>query len=395
MKRACVGAVLLSFGLAVATPASAQSAGSERASSSPAGAESNLDVDPEVQAAPEPTWDAVALRADIGAGVFDCPPPAQVGAWANELVGRAFVIDSAPVELRIAVDKTPNQELRLELTAKEFGSPKETAEPRLLRRFQNALPCSELLRAAALTISLFAINPRAPRETESGVAGPKPRATPADDAPALFTTGGEPQARPPQPKQQAKPATSSSPAAENRAEASPDRVNDLTPILALDGYGALGVNPGGGLGGGAQVGLHSTLWEVRLRAGAMASAPYRLTPAPRGQVRAPTSEVALALCRLLRGRVTWSLCGFGGQLWLYAHGEQFENNHELLKRSPFVGASGELLWMLGPQLGVGPRLELLVPLVPWTYQVTDEPDAAWKMWSLAPRMGISVEWRNE
>jgi hypothetical protein len=27
--------------------------------------------------------------------------------------------------------------------------------------------------------------------------------------------------------------------------------------------------------------------------------------------------------------------------------------------------------------------------------VTDEPDAAWKMWSVAPRMGISVEWRNE
>jgi len=169
-------------------------------------------------------------------------------------------------------------------------------------------------------------------------------------------------------------------------------VRELHPIVRIGADGALGVNPGVGLGASLQLGIRSTHWALWLRAGYLTSTGRRFSAAAPGTIHGPTSELQLAVCRLVSGQVTVSVCGFGGELWVYARGEGFDRDRHALLNTAAVGASAELLRTINSYFAIGPRLDLLVPLAPVRYQVSGEP-GSWCMWPVAPRVGLGVEWR--
>lgn len=402
--------------------------------------------------APEPLWQHVNLKLDIRATNVDCPEQPRVATWVNDLVGREFVVPEAEVELAIGIEIAPNDELLVELVALETtstGAPIRTE----LRRFQRASSCAELLRAAALTISLFAKTPVAdaapsaapsaatpPPEIVEGIAPPGASELPAVPPPAL--TPLPPQAAPvplPPAPPPAPPAAPSAPIGDvpaaprqpeftqqvaadpppppppapdsSRTAPAPNGVAfasevetteaEAGPGLTFGAHvlGALGSNPGAGVGASAQVGLHWPMWQLLLRGGYLGSTGQRLTPAEQGTIYGPTAEVALAACGVFTGPALTAaetglrVCGVGGPLWVYARGRGFDQDRRATATTVAVGASLDLLILLSSRWAFGVKLDALVPLQPVDYRLEGDPAPSWTMWPVAPRIGLGIEWR--
>lgn len=393
---------------------------------------------------PEPRWEQVNVRIDVDAAESTCPQAPEVAAWINDLVGRDFVVAEAPVELTIQVSDASNHELAVALVAVEHAPEASTTTE--LRRFQRALSCAELLRATALTISLFAKAPATPNpqsaDAENTVSRPvapseRTPVSPTDQVAALESPAGpsaptdgapvteaapftppvaqadvvQPRAAQPAPAvtpvlplqvdtpspKATTPPVSVPPAAPRRVETNNEP--PWRPVLGAGAHGAVGVNPGIGIGGSAVLGLRSSTWEWLVRGAYSASTGERLTPNQPGTIIGPTTELTLAVCPafsgfpLLGSHPTLRVCGFGGAVWVYARGDGFERDRRAQKMTPMLGLSSELLFDLTAALAFGVRLDALVPFEPVSYQVLGEPSATWNMWSIAPRIGFGLEWR--
>ena len=362
---------------------------------------------------PEPTWQWVRLRVDVEPTVSGCPPQPELTSWVNQLVGRAFVAEEAAVELRILVRRSLGDELVVELFATD---PTTSQQPAVLRRFERGLPCSELLRAAALTISLFAKAPENP-SPEAVLAFPESEPeSPNPPTSAHDETGTQPLApsaatAPPAAVPNATPSTPPSSPTETETvvqarESNGLRQQEMAPSIPLDttpsrvsvvvgaaGVGAVGLNPGVGLGATLHAGVHVSQWDLLVRGGHLASTGQELTPAEDGSIFGSTSELLIAACPVFTGRVALRLCGNVGPLWVYARGRGFDRDRRALLTTLSVGGSAELLLELNPALALSARFELLAPLAPVKYEIDGDPDASWMTWKVAPRAAIGVEWR--
>lgn len=369
------------------------------------------------QLTPEPTWQSVRLSVDVEPTIVGCPQQPELTTWVNQLVGRAFVAETAAVELRIRVRHSESDALVVELFSDDPASLHPAAS---LRRFERALPCGELLRAAALTVSLFA---KAPDEASPAAVMAFPESQPDGPQPPA-STDGEVAAQPLEPSATgespvtavdavaAPPVNSAPESASSEAALTvpkpspppqqeaprPDAVdaaapNSVSVIAGAAGLGALGLNPGVGLGGTLHGGVHVSQWELLIRGGYLASSGQTLTPAAAGTVYGSTSELLLAACPTFTGSVVLRLCGSVGPVWVYAKGSGFDRDRRTLLTALTAGASAEWLFALSPTLAFGARVELLIPLAPVRYEVAGVPDASWTMWRVTPRGGLGFEWR--
>lgn len=384
---------------------------------------------------PEPLWQRVNVQLDVGTELSECPRNEEVVTWVNDLVGWEFAADEAPVMLTIRVGQAANKVLSVELVATE---PTDAAVPTTteLRRFERLLTCAELLRATALTISLFAKAPpegvapavSSPNTTQpAGPAldqleqGQPPPNSPATDPqrdeaadptvlpppptlapPVEPTRAAPPRSEGPLPSAAQATTPKGSSAAVVSSVPVPGETSEgptVTSIVGVTAHVVLGVNPGVGLGANAYAGLQWRGWEWLLRGGYSVSTGERPTPGQPGTIHASTAELALALCPTLVGLLpfasdaTLRLCGFGGGIWIYARGEGFLRDRRESLRTLALGVSSELLLKLNEDLALGIKLEVLAPLAPAQFQVTGEPPESWSMWSAAPRVGIGLEWR--
>jgi hypothetical protein len=273
---------------------------------------------------PEPRWQHASLNLQIQAVAAECPTQANVATWVNELTGRTFVVDRAVAELTIRVVDAPNGDLSVNIVAEE-QTPAGSVSTEL-RHFQRAFPCAELLRAAALTISLFAEAPQLVGIIAAGSEPPEP-ATPIDFPDSeieqlrrLAPNELEPSSQSNTSRtstNESSAALNSPPAGQMAAEVrgsssrpapSPSSVfqrpvtfepgrnatnatNPIHPaggetralddptslhlIVGASAYGAMGMNPGGGLGANAHVGwrwssaeflLRGAIWQARANA---------------------------------------------------------------------------------------------------------------------------------
>lgn len=399
--------------------------------------------------APEPLWQHVNLTLEVRATTADCPEQPRVATWVNDLVGREFVVPEAEVELAIGVDIAPNDELLVELVALETtsaGAPLRTE----LRRFQRASSCSELLRAAALTISLFAktpdgdaapsaatpppvivedsapsgaselpavaspvvpspvvpspqVSPLPPRAVSvpSPLAPSAPPSPPVGDATAALPQPRSTQQVPADPPSAVSDSPRPAPNGSSFVSEVDTTESQAVPGLTFGAYalGALGANPGAGVGASGHVGLHWPEWQLLLRGGYLASTGQRLTPSELGTIYGPTAEVALAACGLLTGPVSTPtetrlrVCGVGGPLWVYARGRGFDQDRRATATTVAVGASLDLLVLLTAHWAFGVKVDALVPLKPVDYRLEGDPVPSWTMWPVAPRIGLGIEWR--
>src|SRR5690606_20988447 len=97
---------------------------------------------------------------------------------------------------------------------------------------------------------------------------------------------------------------------------------DTTPsrvsvVVGAAGVGAVGLNPGVGLGATLHAGVHVSQWDLLVRGGHLASTGQELTPAEDGSIFGSTSELLIAACPVFTGRVALRLCGNVGPLWVY------------------------------------------------------------------------------
>lgn len=396
---------LLAVGWYVQSPAHAQPAATIEPNNSAAPAATS--------APPDPIWSAVSLRLEVDPEVSSCASQSELSDWVNELVGRRFVDEGAPVELRVRVRQAQLEGLSVELLVRE-ASPSQAES--VLRNFEQTLPCAELLRAAALTISLFARNSESSQTTEPPAVAsgevplapldPEGAGSPSVGSPSVppvngqgLTPGGATELPPalvaPQPAERAAPRPE---ATERRDVPQPPRSSELGNkklqwLAGLGGLGALGVNPGVGAGGTAHVGVHLSQWDIILQGGYVVSSGRRLTTEGSGLVYGSNSELSLSACPVFQGQVALRVCGSVGALWVYAEGRGFDRDRRDLSATLSVSGSAELLFRLGSQWALGTRAQLLVPMEPVRFQLADAPASAWTMWPLAPRASVGIEWR--
>ena len=74
------------------------------------------------QLTPEPTWQSVRLSVDVEPTIVGCPQQPELTTWVNQLVGRAFVAETAAVELRIRVRHSESDALVVELFSDDPAS---------------------------------------------------------------------------------------------------------------------------------------------------------------------------------------------------------------------------------------------------------------------------------
>ncbi len=368
-------------------------------------------VDDDTNRTPEPIWRHVELHLEVGDGLR-CPDLTQLRTWVNELAGSDFAVEQAPVVLLIRVARAPSDEVRVQVVAREPPSTESSvqtdAQPVVLRTFQRAESCSELLRATALTISLGASSPTVSVDPPvGGDAGPEksdPESTttqtpnestavlaPPQSAPVVAAShDGSRDAVPRTPPPRTPPPRGD--VAHPIPPPSAMRAPRLT--IGAAGHGALGMNPGVGVGPSASFGVRLTDFELLLRGGYMASTGRQLPRAAPGTIYGPTAEASLVGClpvSPLTGPVR--VCALGGVLWVFARGKRFDRDGQALRTTLMLGGSADVLWNVGDHLAWGPRLEVLVPLVPVEFEVTGDPADSWTMWPVAPRVGLGIEWR--
>lgn len=386
---------------------------------------------------PEPLWAHVNLTLQLDTVAPNCPSHGDVTAWVNELAGWDFAWASAPVEVTIRVADTSNNELTVDVLSTE---PTEAGvERKEWRHFQSALSCAELVRAAALTISLLAKppEPRAevqPEGTSSDVIA-EPLTAPNDGAQqvgmeqsnaplgnaersvasiqhgTVLQPGSARQ--PPLPTYVPAPSSTPEPSPElpsTTEEASVSGGNadartqfgessEVGAIVGASATGALGMNPGVGLGASAHLGLSWPSWQLLLRGGYLASTGQKLRSSEQGRIVGPTSELFLAACPVPAGVSVFHsepvlrLCAFGGAVWVFARGEGFARDRSDDVTTVAMGASAELLLRVSESLAFTVKLDALLPLKPVTYRLVGESSAGWTMWAIAPRLSVGMEWR--
>lgn len=411
----------------------------------------------------------LTISLDVSGDVPACPRAQDVAQWVNTLVGQSVAevvgfqsatpegecashagLDAAsrgpsslPLELLIRVEKTREalakagvddqkhvvgwsdtaQGQQPELTAFIMSASKASAvsskadapSSTPMRELTQRVSCDELLRVAALSISLL-INPATPPQSDAVAPplvalGPESpaRESPATEPPTTEppTTGapgaGETPASAPANATQLEPSATSGDAPRrengdaNRAISPPRASNAssteaLGPLLQATAQVGAGLNPALNLGGELAIGARVGAWAIKASATYTASTKETTVrrDALTGRVRATTWLFGASPCRTIDAML--EVCATFVHATFAATGRGFDVNYDDTLRFWAVGARSAYVWPITRRLNSHLGLDVLVPLTRIDMRIEGESTAIWEMPLVAARVLWGVEW---
>jgi len=354
----------------------------------PAPAPSDVAPEPAREAA-DNQWQAVDLELVVADETDGCPSRAEIAAAIDQLTGRRFVVEGSDVVVRLSVERASGQRLHVGIDVAEGLIDGDASRNfHRLRDLEQAAPCRELLRAAALSVSLHAAPQKAPDETMQRAPSPAASATDAgsvSDTPTRSSPGETQQPSPTEPP--------GIPQRQPQREA-PEPGMPEVPTLGIGAAPlvSVGQSPGLGVGGELQLGIGSARWAVRLGASHVRSTGTTPEPSqPAQRVLAPATDLWLAGCRgFSAGR--YRACALAGYSWLHARGRGFFVNRQQLLQTPWVGAQLGASWPLNTRFDAGPRLDVLLPLRPIELRVVGQEEPLWEMSPVTVRLALELFW---
>lgn len=383
----------------------------------------------------------VVLRLDIASSVVGCPSELEVAEWVNTLTGTAYAVDVAHAEanqgaclgasggestpsgkpsgkparinvlIRVEPSDTASAELRAaqrqlhvanddwrtigavqkpELAAIIMALPSDTtddlSETAPVRTFIQPATCEELLRVAALSISLLATEsltaplatlPTSERPSEAAVS---PASTTTDTSVSKGTGRGT-----------TGPVVSPSATAK---EVNADALGPRPfPIWGMQAQGGLGVAPGVNLGGALSAGLGWREWWLRISGSVSTSvkgANIRLEGLAATAV-ATTWTLGAQPCLTINE--DYALCAGAGYALFNARGIGFDVDHSDQLGFWMASVSGAYYWPLVASLRGSFGLELGVPWSRISMSVRGVAEPVWEMPPVSGALFVGLDWR--
>lgn len=392
------------------------------------------------------------VRLNVATEVSGCPTDVEVAAWVDELAAEHIATSASQHDAEAAsctAETNPRhtaQEVlvRVELARAELTvSPNNAApnhletEPRSVRlpelaafvvlplvgaRPTNVAPdpttqpmrtlvqrvtCEELLRVAALSISLL-VNPE-----PSSNAQPRTTATLGNsatpDGGATLNNGAEPRTDTFATSDVGPSPEAIAALAPARAAALPHDVSPATPAHAasdttagaaplgfvLGGRASVGggLNPGFNLGVDGFAGIGITPWWLEVYASYASSAKGSIVrdAGLAGSVRSRTLELGLLPCR--RWATGYRICAEAGYVMFAAEGRGFDSDRDDNLNLWGVGGQGSYSWPLLGALWANLGLAVLVPLSRVDMRVSGVSEPVWQMPAVTARGALGLEWR--
>lgn len=379
----------------------------------------------------------LVVRVDVAAEVSGCPTDVEVAAWVDELASEHVAISASqhdPNAVACASQTAPRQAaqevlVRVELAPAELsgsldgasGADHIATEPQLemlpqlaafvvlppaeahaasvapntaakvapapttqpMRTLVQRVTCDELLRVAALSISLL-VNleplPDVGTRTETFATselGPSPE--------TLATVAVPPTVAPP---------SDVSPIPPTVAEASAMRAQSpLGFVLGIRGAAGGGLNPGFNLGADGFVGIGIDPWWLEVYASYASSAKGSIVrdAGLAGSVRSRTLELAILPCR--RWTNGYQVCVEGGYVMFAAEGRGFDSDKDDNLNFWGAGGQGSYSWPLLGAFWANLGLAILVPLSRVDMRVSGVAEPVWQMPMVTARGAFGLEWR--
>lgn len=390
---------------------------------------------------------ATVVHLDVAAEVNGCPSAAEVAQWVNTLTGRKSVsaataesdscdaagagpavsdgrfdiwvrvelaqpnaasvspdfvpapdhLDGSPSKHDVQAPELAAFIVALPLDSSPLrSSPAASSSALPVRTLVQRVACDELLRVAALSISLLVDSEPTPSHVN---ANPGPSNSNANIL--LQPNQGEPTS----PGSEV-PRQNDAPSASPPSPVSPERrVSDIAtsgprledddpyPVFGVRGHVGLGLNPAVNGGAAASMGLGVQQWW--LQAYASFSTSVKRAPAREsgltGYVRATTWTFGIEPCLTLVD--TLGVCVDAGYNALDAQGSGFDVDRSEVVHFWSAGASGTYFWPLFGSLRGSVGLGLAVPLTRVTMSVSGVSEPIWQMPPLSGRVSAGIDWR--
>lgn len=392
------------------------------------------------------TCPKLAVDVDVAPEVDQCPTASELASWVNALAGghvaastvelqrsnpacltapsalsASASVPTASVLVRVEpAPSTPEPEPRAPALAASLilqRAPNATAVDSPLRSFVEHVSCEELLRVAALSISLLVapvspIDETATSEDESSTPSgelPEPAAprtavistAPSDAGSTAATlapaTNPHPLASQPRATQSrtAQPQTAEAPVTAPHAT---DPTRNVAFMLGAAGSAGGGLNPGLNLGGELSAGLGRDAWSLRAYASLLTSVKAKAvrTSGLTGSVRSRTFTVGATPCFTVGARTLggeFDLCLDAAYVTFDARGRGFDVNATDTLHFWCVGGHAVYLWPISGSLRGSLGFALLAPLAHVDMRLSGVDGAIWDMAPITGRLSLGLDWR--
>ncbi len=392
---------------------------------------------------------AVVVHVDVATNVYGCPSDVDVAYWVNALTGRESAIgasrtadgcavgdagspdpndgrfniwvrvelaqpdspsvspDSMPAPHHVGGRPSKHDITPAELAAFIVALPSDSAPPRSsqaaassalpVRTLVQRVACDELLRVAALSISLL---------VDSEPPLPEANATTANSDLSGANILPQPNDREPASPQRSVPSEIATPNTNPPTTVSPEPPSDAVatsspsledwepyPVFGVRGHVGLGPNPAVNGGGAASLGVGVAQWWFQAYASFSTSAKRTLVRENglTGYVRAATWTFGVEPCLTVANSL--GVCVDAGYNSLDAEGRGFDVDRSEVVRFWSAGASGTYYWPLAGSLRGSVGLGVTLPLTRVTMSVSGVSDPIWQMPPLSGRVAAGIDWR--
>lgn len=314
-------------------------------------------------------WVRVELARPDGPTVspHSAPAPDHLGGWTPKR-------NVGPMELAAFIVALPSSSNR------PHSSPAAVSSARPVRTLVQRVSCDELLRVAALSISLL-IDSKPPAPEQPARAG---RSDSSDADPVLQPTDAT-LARPeisPVPHAGAAPASSHA-----------FGHGEPFPVLGVRGHAGLGLNPAVNWGGTASFGIGLARWWLQAYTSFSTSA--KRTPVRgnglTGYVRATTWTFGIEPCHTVAKSL--GVCVNAGYNAFNAQGLGFDVDGSEVVHFWSAGATGTYYWTITGSLRGSIGLGVTMPLTRVTMRLDGVHDPIWQMPPLSGRVSVGLDWR--
>lgn len=377
----------------------------------------------------------LVVHVDVATEISGCPTDVEVATWIDELAAEHVAISASRRDAELAACapelRTRNTAqdvlVRVELASPELGisrasesaadhieaEPRAEALPELaafvvlptkgtpelntatardsqpMRTLVQRVSCNELLRVAALSVSLI-VTPEPLPKTDTFGAEPLVGAEPESER--LVMTGSSSEPIIPQPSAAAG-LSDVSPKTQARPERTPSSDDALRFALGARASAGGGLNPGFNLGADGFLGIGVAPWWLEVYASYASSAKGSIVrdAGLAGSVRSRTLEFALLPCR--RWATGYQVCAEAGYVMFAAEGRGFDANRDDNLNFWGVGGQASYAWPVLGALSANLGLAVLVPLSRVDMRVSGVVEPVWQMPVLTARGAFGLEWR--
>lgn len=379
----------------------------------------------------------LVVHVDVAMEVTGCPTDVEVAAWIDELATEHLASGASRRDAEVAacaLDPRPRNATQDVLVRVELASPELSASfdldsavnhieagpraeelPELaafvvlppngapamntvatrnsqpMRTLVQRVTCNELLRVAALSVSLI-VTPEPLPDVVIARADPPLGSEPGLETLGLAGSSPETTTTVALPANVAQP-NDVSPATPAKPEGTPSSNDTLGLVFGARASAGAGLNPGFNLGADGSIGIGVAPWWLEIYASYTSSAKGSIVrdAGLAGSVRSSTLELALLPCR--RWAVGYRVCAEAGYVMFAAEGHGFDANRD--DNLNFWGAGGQASysWPILGALSANLGLAVLVPLSRVDMRVSGVSEPVWQMPMLTARGAFGLEWR--